>query len=74
MRVRGNSTCRVPSSALILMPRSAGYRSLASPDAQGIFVVPGPSIRQTPSKVCAGDLIPNAMGALKSVMSDSPKG
>src|SRR5208337_5627158 len=63
VRVRGNSTFNTPSADATLMPRPVGYRSFASGVAKGIFVVAGPSILQTASKVRPGDRIPKATGA-----------
>lgn len=74
MRLLGNSTFNAPSAALILMPRSVGYRSLAHLDSHGICAVSAPSILQTATRVCSGDRIPKAMGALESVTSDNPSG
>jgi hypothetical protein len=43
-------------------------------DAHGIFIVSGPSILQTASKVCSEDCIHSAIGTLESVTSDNPSG
>jgi len=56
------------------MPRSVGYSSFESVDAPDICTVSGPSILQTATKVCCGDRIPKATGALEFVTSDIPRG
>ena len=51
-----------------------GYSSFESVDAPDICTVSGPSILQTATKVCCGDRIPKATGALEFVTSDIPRG